>query len=119
MKPNTFEMTLYLSNFEGARTVIVEDDDGRPEAGVFIPAERNALARSHDGRWITWGFVQEMDVPMLGFTHRVIHKTNTGQVCKLKDSGLEPAFIARMKPTRFYHRKKVFDTKVRFDDAEL
>lgn len=99
-------MTFYLSNFDGARTVIQEDENGELEVGVFIPADRNGLIRAKDGRWLTWGFVQEMDTPMSGFTHRVMHKTNPAHLRELQKKGLEPSFIARMKPTRFYHRKK-------------
>lgn len=117
---NTFEMTLYLSNFEGARTVIEEDENGEPEVGIFIPADRNALVRVDGDKWLTWGFVQEMDIPMLGFTHRVMHKTNPAHQRELKRKGLEAPCIARMKPTRFYHRKKTnVNTRVDNDGIEL
>lgn len=103
---NTFEMTFYLSNFEGARTVIQEDENGEPEVGIFIPADRNALIRTKEGRWLTWGFVQEMDIPMSGFTHRVMQKTNPAHVRELQNKGLDSPCIGRMKPTKFYHRKR-------------
>lgn len=103
---NTFEMTLYLSNFVGARTVVQEDENGEPEVGIFIPAERNALVHVDGDKWLTWGFVQEMDIKMLGFTHRVMQKTNPKFVRESMYKGDDQVMIARMKPTRFYHRKK-------------
>ena len=113
----TYEMTFYLSNFIGARTVVQEDEYGNEEVGIFIPVERNALIKSNNGRWLTWGLVQELDVPLFGFSHRVIHKTNPEHVRKLLEQGIEPPFIARMKPTRFYHRKpKFIDNKVKIDN---
>lgn len=114
---NTFEMTFYLSNFIGARTAVVEDENGEPEVGVFIPAERNGLilSRSDGGKWMTWGFVQELDVPMAGFTHRVMHKTNPAHLREIKSQGLGAPLLARMKPTKFYHRKKA-DTNTRVDN---
>lgn len=119
---NTFEMTFYLSNFIGARTVVEEDENGEPEVGVFIPAARNGLMLARDGskKWLTWGFVQEMDMPMGGFTHRVMHKTNPAHLRELKRQGFEVPLLARMKPTRFYHRKKKnVDTRVDSDGIDL
>lgn len=117
---NTFEMTLYLSNFDGARTVIEEDENGEPEVGIFIPIERNALIRVDGDKWLTWGFVQEQDVPICGFSHRVMQKTNPAHLRELKAKGLEPPLIARMKPTRFYHRKKNYGyQRVQIDGDEL
>lgn len=114
----TYEMTVYLSNFIGARTIVHEDEYGNEEVGIFIPADRNALIRTQDGRWLTWGLVQELDIPLFGFSHRVIHKTNPKHVRELKKQGLEPPWIARMKPTRFYHRKpKNVNTKVSIVDG--
>ena len=114
----TYEMTIYLSNFVGARTAIQEDENGKEEYGVFIPIERNAIVRAKDGRWLTWGLVQELDIPMAGFTHRVVHKTNPEHHGKLKAQGLEAPWIARMKPTRFYHRKRTnFNTRVNIEDG--
>ena len=119
---NTFEMTFYLSNFIGARTVVVEDENGEPEVGVFIPAARNGLAHSREDseKWLTWGFVQELDMPMGGFTHRVMHKTNPAHLSEIKSQGFEVPLLARMKPTRFYHRKKKnVDTRVDSDGIDL
>ena len=119
---NTFEMTFYLSNFIGARTVVEEDENGEPEVGVFIPAARNGLMLARDGskKWLTWGFVQELDMPMGGFTHRVMHKTNPAHLRELKRQGFEVPLLARMKPTRFYHRKKKnVDTRVDSDGIDL
>lgn len=119
---NTFEMTFYLSNFIGARTVVEEDENGEPEVGIFIPAARNGLipSRKDSGKWLTWGFVQEMDMPMGGYTHRVMHKTNPAHLRELKRQGLEAPLLARMKPTRFYHRKKKnVDTRVDSDGIDL
>lgn len=119
MASETYEMTIYLSNFIGARTVIEEDENGEKEVGIFIPAERNGLVRSKSGddKWLTWGFVQEMDIPMFGFTHRVVHKTNPAHLRALKEQGMEAPFIARMKPTKFYHRKRVAP-KTRIDKID-
>ena len=119
---NTFEMTFYLSNFIGARTVVEEDENGEPEVGVFIPAARNGLMLARDGskKWLTWGFVQEMDMPMGGFTHRVMHKTNPAHLREIKSQGFEVPLLARMKPARFYHRKKKNgDTRVDSDGIDL
>ena len=119
---NTFEMTFYLSNFIGARTVVEEDENGEPEVGVFIPAARNGLMLARDGskKWLTWGFVQELDMPMGGFTHRVMHKTNPAHLREIKSQGFEVPLLARMKPTRFYHRKKKnVDTRVDSDGIDL
>lgn len=116
----TYEMTFYLSNFVGSRVVIQEDEYGNEEAGVFIPIERNALIRTKDNRVLTWGLVQELDVPLFGFSHRVVHKTNPGHLRSLKKQGLEAPWIARMKPTKFYHRKpKYINTRVKEEDYEL
>lgn len=113
----TYEMTFYLSNFIGARTIVQEDEYGNKEVGIFIPAERNGLIKAKQDKWLTWGLVQEMDIPMFGFSHRVIHKTNPEHVRRLIEQGIEPPFIARMKPTRFYHRKpKFIDNKVKIDN---
>lgn len=119
---NTFEMTFYLSNFIGARTVVEEDENGEPEVGVFIPAARNGLAHSREDneKWLTWGFVQELDMPMGGFTHRVMHKTNPAHLREIKSQGFDVPLLARMKPTRFYHRKKTnVDTRVDSDGIDL
>ena len=119
---NTFEMTFYLSNFIGARTVVAEDENGEPEVGVFIPAERNGLmlSRGEGEKWMTWGFVQEMDMPMAGFTHRVMHKTNPAHLREIKRQGFDAPLLARMKPTRFYHRKKAnTNTRVDSDGIDL
>lgn len=117
---NTFEMTFYLSNFFGARTVVQEDENGEPEVGLFIPIDRNALVQTDNGGWLTWGFVQEQDIPICGFSHRVIHKTNPANVRALKEKGLEPPLIARMKPTKFYHRKRNYGyQRVQIDGDEL
>lgn len=113
----TYEMTMYLSNFIGARTAIQEDEYGNEEVGIFIPAERNGLVRTTDGRWLTWGLVQELDIPLFGFSHRVIHKTNPEHVRRLSEQGLEIPWIARMKPTRFYHKKIKVNTRVDIEDG--
>lgn len=116
----TFEMTIYLSNFIGARTVVEEDENGEKEVGIFIPADRNALVNVDGDKWLTWGFVQEMDIPMLGFTHRVMQKTNPNFVRESKHKGDEQVMLARMKPTRFYHRKKTYiKTRVNSDEVDL
>lgn len=116
----TFEMTIYLSNFVGARTVVQEDENGEPEVGIFIPADRNALVNVDGDKWLTWGFVQEMDIPMLGFTHRVMQKTNPKFVRESMQKGDEQIMIARMKPTKFYHRKKTnINTRVNNDEIDL
>ena len=113
----TYEMTFYLSNFFGARVVKSEDEHGNEEEGIFIPIERNALICAKTGKWLTWGLVQELDIPLFGFSHRVIHKTNPAHVRELQEQGLEPPMIARMKPTKFYHRKPKFvNTKVTIED---
>lgn len=113
----TYEMTMYLSNFIGARTVVEEDENGELEEGIFIPADKNALVKTADGRWLTWGFVQELDFPMFGFTHRVMQKTNPAFVSKARKTYDEQVMVARMKPTRFYHRKpKNINTRVAIED---
>lgn len=113
----TYEMTFYLSNFVGSRAIVQEDEYGNMEEGIFIPIERNGIVRAKTNGYLTWGLVQELDVPLFGFSHRVIHKTNPEHVRKLNEQGIEPPFIARMKPTRFYHRKPKFvNTKVTIED---
>ena len=110
-------MTFYLSNFVGSRVVSQEDEYGNEELGVFIPIERNGFVRTNDGRWLTWGLVQELDIPSFGFTHRVMHKTNPSHVRKLHEQGIGVPWIARMKPTKFYHRKaKNINTRVSIED---
>lgn len=117
---NTFEMTIYLSNFIGARTIVAEDENGEPEVGVFIPVERNALFPRGEGKWVTWGFVQELDMPIAGFTHRVMHKTNPAHLREMKRQGLSAPLLARMKPTKFFHRKKTnVNTRVDSDGIDL
>ena len=114
----TYEMTFYLSNFIGSRVVTQEDENSNLEDGIFIPIERNALIRSNNNRYLTWGLVQELDIPLFGFSHRVIHKTNPEHVRKLQEQGLEAPWIARMKPTKFYHRKpKFINTRVNIEDG--
>ena len=113
----TYEMTFYLSNFIGSRVVTQEDENGNLEEGLFIPIERNALIRAKHNKYLTWGLVQELDVPLFGFSHRVMHKTNPAHVKKLQEQGMEVACIARMKPTNFYHRKpKFINTRVNIED---
>ena len=116
----TYEMTLYLSNFIGSRVVSQEDENGKEEFGIFIPIERNALVRSNTNKYLTWGFVQEQDVQSNGFTHRVVQKTNPGHMIRLEEQGINPPTIARMKPTKFYHRKSKFiNTRVNENEFDI
>lgn len=113
-------MTFYLSNFIGSRVVSQDDENGNEELGVFIPIERNGLILSNNNRYLTWGLVQELDIPLLGFSHRVIHKTNPAHVKKLKEQGIDVPCIARMKPTKFYHRKpKFINTRVNENEFDI
>lgn len=102
----TYEATFYLSNFFGAREVLLEDENGEMEVCLCIPMERNALVKSRGGRWMTFGFMQEMDFPYQGFTHWIRQKTNPAHLRWLESQGLESPIIARLKPTKFYHRKR-------------
>lgn len=113
----TYEMTFYLSAFRGSRMIQAEDENGEMEYGVFIPIERNGIVISGNNNPLTWGFVQELDVPQRGFTHRVLQKTNPAFMKTLEKQGESPILIARMKPTRFYHRKpKNTNTRVTIED---
>lgn len=105
----TFEGTFYLSSFFGAREVICEDENGEQELCLAIPIERNGLVKATQGNggWMTFGFVQELDTPNGAFTHYIKQKTNPAHLRWLESQGLEPPFIARLKPTKFYHRKRV------------
>lgn len=103
----TFEGTFYLSNFFGAREVVCEDENGEKELCIAIPVERNGLVKSQYGDgWMTFGFVQEMDEPVKGFTHMVKQKTNPAHYADLQRRGLNAPIIGRLKPTKFYHRKR-------------
>ena len=114
----TFEGTFYLSHFIGAREVICEDENGEKELCVAIPVERNGLVRSREGRWMTFGFVQELDNPNGAFTHYVKQKTNPAHVKWLESQGLESPMIGRLKPTKFYHRRKNIPRTTRVDKIE-
>lgn len=105
----TFEATFYLSNFIGAREVMCENEYGEEELCLAIPIDRNALVKAvaGSGGWMTYGFVQELDVPSGAFTHMVKQKTNPAHVKRLESQGLDSPMIGRLKPTKFYHRKKV------------
>ena len=105
---STFEGTFYLSSFLGAREVICEDENGEEELCLAIPIERNGLVKATQGNggWMTFGFMQELDNPNSAFTHYIKQKTNPAHLRWLESQGLEPPFIARLKPTKFYHRKR-------------
>lgn len=115
---STFEGTFYLSHFIGAREVVCEDENGEQELCLAIPIERNGLVSSREGRWMTFGFVQELDNPNGAFTHYVKQKTNPAHLRWLESQGLEPPTIGRLKPTKFYHRKRVRPTGVRVDKID-
>lgn len=116
----TYEMTFYLSNFLGARTLVQEDEYGNEELGVFIPIERNGLILSSTNKYLTWGFVQEQDVPTGGFSHMIKQKTNPEHLRMLNEQGLQPPMIGRMKPTKFYHRKpKFINTRVKENELDI
>ena len=115
---STFEGTFYLSRFIGAREVVCEDENGEKELCLAIPIERNALVRSHEGRWMAFGFVQEWDGAMGEFTHYIKQKTNPAHVRWLESQGLESPIIGRLKPTKFYHRKRVRPVGVRVDKID-
>lgn len=103
----TYEATFYLSNFFGAREVLLEDENGEMEVCLCIPIERNALVKSNYSDGImTYGFVQEMDFPSQGFTHWIRQKTNPAHYADLKSRGMSSPIIGKMKPTNFYHRKR-------------
>lgn len=113
----TYEMTFYLGAFRGARVIEQENEYGEMEYGVFIPIERNGIVMTNNNHPLTWGFVQELDVPQRGFTHRVLQKTNPAFMKNMTKQGESPILIARMKPTRFYHRKpKNINTRVTIED---
>ena len=114
----TYEMTLYLSNFIGCRVESSEDEYGNIEEGIFIPIDRNGLIRTKENKYLVWGFVQELDVPSLGFSHRVMLKTNPAHVRQIQEKGIDVPCIARMKPTKFYHRKPTnINTRVDIEDG--
>ena len=115
---STFEGTFYLSHFIGAREVVCEDENGEQELCLAIPIERTGLVSSREGRWMTFGFVQELDNPNGAFTHYVKQKTNPAHLRWLESQGLEPPMIGRLKPTKFYHRKRVGPTGVRVDKID-
>ena len=116
----TFEGTFYLSRFIGAREVVCEDENGNAELCLAIPIERNALVKATQGNggWMTFGFVQEIDEPKSGFTHYVKQKTNPAHLKWLESQGLESPMIARLKPTNFYHRRKVVPRTTRVGKIE-
>jgi hypothetical protein len=95
------------------------DENGEKELCIAIPVERNALVKSQYGDgWMTFGFVQEMDEPMKGFTHWIRQKTNPAHYADLQRRGLNAPIIGRLKPTNFYHRKRVRPTGVRVDKID-
>lgn len=116
----TFEGTFYLSRFIGAREVVCEDENGEQELCLAIPIERNALVKANtsNGGWMAFGFVQEWDGARGEFTHYVKQKTNPAHLRWLESQGLEPPMIGRLKPTKFYHRKRVRPTGVRVDKID-
>jgi hypothetical protein len=115
---STFEATFYLNNFHGVREVVCENENGEEELCIAIPIERNALVKSRTGKWMTFGFMQELDEPRGAFTHQIKQKTNPAHVRWLESQGLDSPFIARLKPTKFYHRKRVRPTGVRVDKID-
>lgn len=114
----TYEATFYLNNFFGAREVVCENEYGEDELCLAIPIERNGLVKGTTGKWVTFGFVQEMDCPSGAFTHQIKQKTNPAHLRWLESQGLEPPYIGRMKPTKFYHRKKVRPTGTRVEKID-
>lgn len=106
----TFEATFYLSSFFGAREVICEDENGEEELCLAIPIERNGLVKATYGNkgWMTYGFVQEMDMPTNGFTHWVRQKTNPKHYADLQARGMSAPIIGKLKPTKFWHRKRKY-----------
>lgn len=114
----TFEGTFYLSNFFGAREIVCENEYGEQELCLAIPIERNGLVQGTTGKWMTFGFVQEIDEPKSGFTHYVKQKTNPAHMRWMASQGLEPPMIGRLKPTKFYHRKKVRPTGTRVEKID-
>lgn len=116
----TFEGTFYLSSFLGAREVICEDENGEEELCLAIPIERNGLVKATQGNggWMTFGFVQELDNPNGAFTHCIKQKTNPAHLRWLESQGLESPMIGRLKPTKFYHRRKVIPRTTRVDKID-
>jgi hypothetical protein len=116
----TFEGTFYLSHFIGAREVMCEDENGEQELCLAIPIDRNGLVKATrgNGGWMTFGFVQEVDESRQGFTHQVKQKTNPAHMQWLASKGLNVPIIGRLKPTKFYHRKRVRPTGVRVDKID-
>lgn len=116
----TYEATFYLSNFFGAREIVCENEYGEEELCLAIPVARNGLIQANQGNrgWMTFGFVQEIDEPKSGFTHYVKQKTNPAHMRWMESEGLEPPMIGRMKPTKFYHRKKVRPTGTRVEKID-
>lgn len=114
----TFEATFYLSHFFGVREIVCENEYGEEELCIAIPVERNGLVKGMTGKWTTFGFVQEIDEPKSGFTHYVKQKTNPAHMRWMEKEGLEPPMIGRLKPTKFYHRKRVRPSSTRVEKID-
>jgi hypothetical protein len=114
----TFEATFYLSHFLGARADYVKDENGEDELCLCIPVDRNALVKGDKGVWLTWGFVQEMDIQSKGYTHWIRQKTNPKHYGDLRAKGMSAPIIGKLKPTNFYHRKRVSSVGARVDKID-
>lgn len=114
-------MTLYLSSFFGTRVVVDEDENGEKEEGLFIPIEKNALVCTN-GKWLAWGFVQEMLTPMKGFTHRVMQKATPAYHSRLKEEGLSSPLLARLKPIAYTPKRIIrnnINNRVDYNDFDI
>lgn len=98
---NNYCMTINLTAFIGSKVIEVEDENGIPEKGVFIPIDKNELYQSH-GRVFFGAFVTEKTYNTGDNKSHFVKQRVTGDhIKKLASLGYKCPYLGSLYPTSF------------------
>lgn len=96
---HNYKIRINLTSFLGGKIVHLDNDDGIPEKGVFIPIERNGLFVNADKKVIATCFANESyTLSEKNMSHYIALQVPRSQLEKLKSMGYEPPKLGGMYP---------------------